>query len=212
MIGAAHVVAADSRSVDAERVVGPDEERMLVERARQRDTEAVAALYRQHLPGLYRFVHRRVRDTQAAEDVTSATFERAIRYLGSFDGRAGGFGPWLHGIASRELANHFAAIDRSRSEAAQRALLAHAAATDDGGFAVSGPDEDAAQALAAMGRLIPRYQEALALRFLSGLSPEDAALAMGLSKPHMAVVVHRALSALRRVLAAPTAVPATEQT
>ena len=52
-----------------------------------------------------------------------------------------------------------------------------------------------------MERLSPRYQEALSLRYLAGLSPDEAARAMGTSKATMAVVLHRATRALRRALA-----------
>ena len=53
-----------------------------------------------------------------------------------------------------------------------------------------------------MDRLTPRYQQALSLRYLAGLTPDEAAAAMGTSKATMAVVVHRATRALRRALAA----------
>ena len=53
-----------------------------------------------------------------------------------------------------------------------------------------------------MDTLTPRYQQALSLRYLAGLTPEEAAAAMGTSKATMAVVLHRATRALRRVLAA----------
>ena len=52
--------------------------------------------------------------------------------------------------------------------------------------------------LAALDLLRPRYQQALTLRYLSGLSADDAAEAMGCSKPVLAVTLHRALHALRR--------------
>jgi RNA polymerase sigma factor (sigma-70 family) len=52
--------------------------------------------------------------------------------------------------------------------------------------------------LSALDTLRPRYQEALTLRYLSGLSAEEAAEAMGCTKPVLAVTLHRALGALRR--------------
>ena len=55
---------------------------------------------------------------------------------------------------------------------------------------------------AAMDRLSPRYQQALALRYLAGLTPGEAAAAMGVSRATMAVVVHRATRALRKALEA----------
>ena len=54
--------------------------------------------------------------------------------------------------------------------------------------------------LQALGRLNERYQRAITLRYLTGLSPEDAAHAMGLNKATLAVVLHRALGALRKAM------------
>jgi RNA polymerase sigma-70 factor (ECF subfamily) len=51
-----------------------------------------------------------------------------------------------------------------------------------------------------LGQLNERYQRAISLRYLSGLTPEDAARAMGLSKATFAVVLHRAMGALRKAI------------
>ena len=59
-------------------------------------------------------------------------------------------------------------------------------------------DEDLV--LKALGRLNERYQRAITLRYLAGLSAEDAAHAMGLNKATLAVVLHRALGALRKAM------------
>ena len=52
----------------------------------------------------------------------------------------------------------------------------------------------------ALGTLRPRYQQALTLRYLAGMSADEAAAAMGCSKPVLAVTLHRALGALRRAV------------
>jgi RNA polymerase sigma factor (sigma-70 family) len=52
-----------------------------------------------------------------------------------------------------------------------------------------------------MDTLNPRYQRALELRYLAGLTSDEAAAALGTSKATMAVVVHRATRALRRAMA-----------
>ena len=52
----------------------------------------------------------------------------------------------------------------------------------------------------ALDQLNPRYQRALSLRFLADLDHAEAAQAMGLTRPAFAVVLSRALRALRRTL------------
>ena len=177
----------------------PDE-RALVERARH-DSRAFAELYRMYVNRVYAFAYRRSGSTQVAEDITSTTFERALRGMAAFEWRSGGFGAWLFRIAANELTNHYRRQGRTSSDKVQRAFRMYVS------DAVSGGEFDRVEKIGstdvireAMASLSDRYQEAIALRFLSGLSHDDAARAMGLSKPAMAVTVHRALAALRKVI------------
>jgi RNA polymerase sigma-70 factor (ECF subfamily) len=178
------------------------DERALVERAKA-DPSVFAELYRRYLPRVHAFAYRRTGAVEVAEDVTSATFERALRNLGSYSWRPGGFGPWLFRIASNELVDHYRRTERAGSARAVGAgLLLHAQAAPDPAEAVDSRDA-VDELLGAMNRLSPRYQRALALRYLSGLSPDEAAAALGTTKATMAVVVHRASRALRQALRAP---------
>ena len=170
-----------------------------MERARA-DPTAFAELYRRYLPRVYGFALRRTGVIEVAEDVTSATFERALRNLGAYSWRPGGFGPWLFRIAANELVDHHRRTRRDgspRAEDAARHL--HDGAAPDPADEVHARDA-VAELLVAMDRLTPRYQRALALRYLSGLTPDEAAAALGTSKATMAVVVHRASRALRKAL------------
>jgi RNA polymerase sigma-70 factor (ECF subfamily) len=176
------------------------EERELVERART-DRRAFADLYRRYVSRVYAFAYKRSGSTQVAEDVTSTTFERALRGLPTFEWRAGGFGAWLFRIAANELTNHYRRTERTSSQRVQRAFGMYVAE------AVSGGEFDRVERLGsaevireAMATLSDRHQEAIALRYLSGLSHDDAAKAMGLSKPVMAVTTHRAIAALRKAI------------
>lgn len=171
-----------------------------MERARA-DPSAFAELYRRYLPRVHGFAYRRTGTVEVAEDITSAAFERALRNLHSFKWQPGGFGPWLFRIVSNELVDHYRRTGRAaspRSLDAARGML-----PDAGGDPADevGARDAVAEVLMAMERLNPRYQQALSLRYLAGLSPEEAARAMGTSKATMAVVLHRATRALRRALA-----------
>jgi len=181
-------------------VLAPLDEQSLVERART-DRDAVAELYRCYVGRIYAFAHRRCGSAATAEDVTAATFEQALLHLGDFEAKAGGFGPWLFRIAANQLVDHYRADERARGRRNPRAvraamLLAADAPVDPA--ADDGPDLDALRR--GLGGLNPRYQQAVSLRYLAGLSPEEAAEAMGVSKATMAVILHRAMRALRRAL------------
>jgi len=174
------------------------DERTLVERART-DPSAFAELYRRYLPRVHAFAYRRTGIVEVAEDITSAAFERALRNLGSFRWRGGGFGPWLFRIASNELADHYRRTGRAASTGAEAAANLRAEMPRDPADELDSRDA-VTELLAAMDRLSHRYQRALELRFLAGLTPDEAAAALGTSKATMAVVVHRAVRALRRAI------------
>ena len=176
-----------------------EEERALVEQARA-DPSAFAELYRRYLPRVHAFAYRRTGRVETAEDITSAAFERALRGLGQFQWQPGGFGPWLFRIVANELADQYRQTGRAASDRARGAAerLAGNEPADPADL-VQARDE-AAGVIAAMNLLTPRYQLALSLRYLSDLSADEAAAAMGTSKATMAVVVFRATRALRQVL------------
>jgi RNA polymerase sigma-70 factor, ECF subfamily len=186
--------------------VDPLDEGNLVERART-DRDAFAELYRLYLPRIYAFAYRRCGSRPVAEDVTAATFEEALRSLPSFVPKGGGFGPWLFRIAANELVDHYRADQRARGRKGHRALTVLAtparAEQDLPGSDLPEGGEDRGRLLAALGTLNPRYQKAVSLRYLAGLSHAEAADAMGTTKPVMAVTLHRALRALRKALDVP---------
>ncbi len=175
------------------------DERALIARACS-DPSAFGVLYRAYVDRIYAFAYRRTWTREAAEDVTAATFERALRHLERFDADGAGFGPWLFRIAANELVDHYRREGRTRSDRGQRGLHVLAGhAVEDDVDAIEREDE-VRDMIEALGTLRPRYQRALTLRYLAGLSADEAATAMGCSKPVLAVTLHRALGALRRAV------------
>jgi RNA polymerase sigma-70 factor (ECF subfamily) len=178
------------------------DERALVERART-DNRAFAELYRRYVHRVHAFAYRRSGSAQVAEDVTSTTFERALRGLPTFQWRSGGFGAWLFRIAANELTNHYRRQGRASSVKVQRAYGIYVSDAASGGEFDHVERMGSAEVIReAMTTLSDRYQQVIALRFLSGLSHDEAAQAMGVSKPVMAVTLHRAVAALRKAIEA----------
>lgn len=177
----------------------PDQsdERELVELARQ-DPNAFAELYRRYVERIHAYAFRRSGSRTVAEDVTSATFEKALRGLGGYRWREPGIGPWLFRIASNEFANHHRGITRQERVVQSLHQTRHPTASHQV-TEVHGGDDGLRAALAS---LRPRYQRALTLRYFADLTNEEAAAAMGVSRRTMAVIVHRGMVALRRTLEA----------
>lgn len=182
----------------------PANERALVEDAR-RDADAFAELYRHYVSRVHAYAWRRTGSREAAEDITAATFEAALRALPRFRWGRGGFAPWLFRIASNQIIGYHRREARPKGDRGQRAMamMTESTALDTfadlvGSSAGGLGGSDAERARQAITRLSPRYQRAVGLRYLADLDHEEAASAMGLAKPAFAVVLSRAVKALRR--------------
>ena len=136
---------------------------------------------------VYAYVAYRIGDGPEAEDVTSETFERALRYRDSFDSRRGDAAAWLIGIARRCIAD---------------SALASQQTTDQVPDAET-PErlEDAAAARVDMARRLARLdereRELLALRYGADLTAKQIGELLGLRTNAVEVALHRALGTLR---------------
>jgi RNA polymerase sigma-70 factor, ECF subfamily len=149
----------------------------LVELARGGDTEAFGLLYDHYHVAVYRFVYYRVGSVALAEDLTSETFFRALRSMGSFRWQGKDFGAWLMTIARNLTTDHFKA-GRTRLEYATEDMTAHDEQTD-------GPESSVLASLtneallSALTELPHEQQECLIMRFLQGLSIAETAQVLG---------------------------------
>lgn len=195
----------DCRVVERRTGAGPAgdaDDRTLVDAARAGDRDAFAVLYRRHVGTIHAFAWRRLGSRDAAEEVTAATFERALAALPRFRWRGGGFEPWLFRIASNEVVSYVRR--RRRWAGAGDGTVVDPTADDPADEAVraAGAADDATALRRALDTLPPKQQEAIALRYFAGLDNGRAAAVVGCSRGAMAVTVHRATAALRRALGA----------
>ena len=196
--------APNRSSVGSDDLRAVLDERLLVEQARQ-DPHAFTLLYRTYVGRIHAFAYRRTGSYEDAEEITAAVFERAWRALPNFAWKGGGFEPWLFRIAANEAISHHRRRARVHSERVARVLREMAEELrDDPDLAalldVDEREQNVNRVRAALGTLAPRYQEVITLRYLAGMTTDEAAAAMGCSKPTLAVALHRALKALKRAL------------
>ncbi len=164
-----------------------DRERSLVEAART-DAAAFGDLYDFYLPRIYGFVYRRVQERAVAEDLTAATFEKALHSLRGEDFRNEAFGGWLYRVAANGVIDHFRAARRLLPE-----TDGVAGAVRDA-FAAALDRDELRQ---AMADLPDRHRAVLTLRFFDDLDADEASAILGCSRGTFAVRLHRALAALR---------------
>lgn len=183
------------------------EERDLVEAAKT-STAAFAELYEAYLPVVFGYLRRRTDSRELAEDLTAATFEKAIVALPTFEWRGIPFGAWLVRIASRKLADHYRTEERRATDLFDPGSVLtdgldlsrdHLASSESEDLStLASKSEEFAIALEALDDIPDRYRQAISLRLLSELTTEEAAEVMGCSKATFAVLLHRGIKALRR--------------
>ena len=154
---------------------------------------AFEALYRSSVDDVFAYATALLRDRSAAEEVTAAAFERALRRAHTFDARRGSHRAWLFGIVRN------AALDELRRRKRIAALPDHASAPED-------PDETARRITvrAALAELDPRDRELVALRFHGGLDHNEIAGVLGISPTNASTRLHRALTRLREACHVPS--------
>jgi len=164
--------------------------RQTVERARAGDEAAWRELFDEHYPRLFKFFRSRVDSDATAEDLAAETFTEAVRGLPRFRWRDRPFGAWLFGIARNRLRMHY------------RSRRVHAELPEEIGYARD--DYLEIDIRDALERIEPDHRLAIELRYLLGLSGEEAAAAMGRSHGAFRALLHRATAAFKREYGSPS--------
>jgi RNA polymerase sigma-70 factor, ECF subfamily len=169
-------------------------------RAARSDPAAFRELYERYAGRVHGYHARRVRDPDAALDLTAETFAQAWLGRRRFRDRAGGSaGPWLFGIARHLVAQ---AVRRRRVELAACERLGVLERLDRPAAAVE-PDESWLEGLDEAWAALPAGQrEALDLRVLRGLDYEEVAAGLRTTPAAARVRVARGLGFLRSRLSA----------
>lgn len=142
---------------------------------------AFGALFERHASAVYNYCFRRCGDWAEAEDLTSATFLNAWRRRDEVRLEQDSLRPWLLGVATNLLRNDLRSRHR-RDAAMSRVALAGGRPEDALADDVAGRLDDQRRMKAVLERIddLPvDQQEVLALVLWSGLSYEDASLALG---------------------------------
>jgi RNA polymerase sigma-70 factor, ECF subfamily len=143
------------------------------------------------IPRVYAYVAYRIGDGPDAEDVTSETFERALRYRESYDRSKGEPVGWLIGIARRVIAgrgSRFAEIPFAEPPD----VMAPGALADE--------VEVGLEVRAAVAHLEERDRELIALRYGADLSVAQIAELFDMRPNSVDVALHRARKRLADIL------------
>ena len=170
----------------------PDGERELIEAAKL-DRGRFAELYENNFERVYAYIARRVRDRDAAQDLTADVFHSALKNLARFEWRGAPFSAWLYRIAANAI------VDRSKSGA--RRVASEVEVEDLPDRAEPGPDMDEIEHRARLFKLVerlPRDQsKVIVMRFAEQKSIREIAGALKRTEGAIKQLQFRGLQNLR---------------
>ncbi|HLF69518.1 MAG TPA: sigma-70 family RNA polymerase sigma factor [Actinomycetota bacterium] len=169
----------------------------LISRARIGDKDAFAALYREYVQTVHRFVAARVKNPQKAEDIVAETFVKALRNINRFEFRGIEFSAWLVRIA-RNLIMDNARSATSNLEVLQDETPEGAPEADTGDLAMAAIEAERLRG--ALDQMIPDHRTVLELRFVKGYPVTEVSQLMAKSEGAVRVLQYRALRAMKRYL------------
>jgi len=182
------------------------EEEELVKRA-QKDPDAFAKLYDQYYPRIFGYVLRRSANLEAAQDITSETFLKALGKLWQFQWRNVSFSSWLYKIATNEINQYFRKAEYKKSVSLEE--------LQERGFELLSPHDPESELIEAqeklkqhqdfleiqgrITRLPAKYQEVIALRFFEKKQINEIAEILGKREGTIKSLLHRAVEKLREM-------------
>ena len=180
------------------------EEKELVRQA-QKDPDAFAELYEHYYPKIFGYALRRTANLEAAQDITSETFFKALRKLWQFRWRNTSFSSWLYKIATNEINQYFRKAEYKKSISLEE--------LQEQGFELISPHDPESELIEAQEklkqyqdfqeiqkkivRLPAKYQEVIALRFFEEKQIKEIAEILGKKEGTVKSLLHRAVEKLR---------------
>jgi len=176
----------------------------VLEKVRQRDPQALAALFDHHFSRIYNLAHRLLGERTAAEDVTQEVFLRVHRAAHQLDTQRDP-GPWLMTITANLCREQWRSREgrQAKQTASLDAKPEMAAAVPNGG---AGPDSKVLDADRDrfLGKAIDKLPEAMrlvvVLHDLQGMTHEEISEIVGDEAAAVRKRYSRALQKLRELL------------
>jgi RNA polymerase sigma-70 factor, ECF subfamily len=169
----------------------------LVEAAQRGDTEAFGQLYDRYVDVVHRYAYARLGNRTLAEDVTSETFLRAWRRIGTVSYRGRDVGAWFVTIARNLTLDHLKS-GRHRYEVVGDPV--DTSGTQEGPEPAVLRRLTSQELLRCVRQLPPDQQECVVLRFLQGMSVAETATVMERNTGALKALQHRALRRLATLL------------
>jgi RNA polymerase sigma-70 factor, ECF subfamily len=165
----------------------------IVSKAQKGDNNSFAVIYDLFSPRIFGFLMSRLKHRQTAEDLTHTVFVKTWSSLPSYKQGSAKFSTWLFQIANYTLIDHW----RTKKDQVELSKVEHLPQ------AAYNPKlyEHYQFLYTAMEKLTDEHQTVIRLRFNEHFSVNETAKIMGKSHVGVRVLQHRAIKALKKLLA-----------
>jgi len=149
------------------------------------------AVYREEMPRVFNYFRYRGFDRETAEDLTSATFEKAWRARDRYRRDRASVPTWLLAIARN------AAVDHLRRARLAVPLAEEALRAEETPETRALRESESRRLRALLATLPERERELLALKYGAGATNRAIATITGLGESNVGTILHRTIAALR---------------
>jgi RNA polymerase sigma-70 factor (ECF subfamily) len=172
------------------------DERLLLERAREYDPEALGEIYDGYSEKIYYYIYRYLGETRLAEDLTAQVFLKLLEAIKASQGPRTHLSAWLYRVAHNLVVDHF----RRRPQAESLPLEEELVAAPEDVTVVMEKKLAQQQLRAAISHLTVDQQQVIVLKFFEGLSNAEVGQVLGKTEGAVKSLQHRALNALHRIM------------
>lgn len=159
---------------------------------------AFTEIYNNYFPRIYNYVHYRVSDFHAADDLVSQIFEKLFSRFKYYQSEKASFSTWLFTIARNTIIDYYRSQMRNHSTSLE--ITEELIDSEPDPCDVVAFNETQQKLLKALSSLTQRECDIIALKFWSGLSNRDIARLTGISESNTGVILFRAMHRLRIIL------------
>ena len=171
------------------------DEKEVLARAVQGDSDAFGELYKRYVGRIYNYIYYRTGDPFDAEDLTARVFMRAMHHIRSYRDRGLPFSAWLYRIAHNLVANWYRDNSRRQEISLEKIALSHFSADYPENVLVQTQEREIL--LAVIRRLPPERQQLLIMKFVERFSNAEIGQIMGRTEGAIKSLYRRTLLALR---------------
>lgn len=171
-------------------------EEQLVKKA-QRNIKYFAPLYDIYYPKIRRYIGKKIYgDSNTADDLTSTTFEKALKSIKSFRWQGISFSAWIYRIANNTVIDFYRSNAKKKGDALQNDI-------EDKNTNIESKSQQSDTTdyiKTVLNSLSERERKIIMMKFYEGMTNTEIAESLGISETNVSTIVYRTMAKLRELV------------